>query len=314
MPKQNFEARKAGEPRDREQSMTEVGQPKEEKNFRIPVSNGIFRHYRRLRDGLWLFLWYIDRTTKEVDEEDGSRVGLVLGGRPVRDCDIARDFDCSPRTARSWRQRLVEGNYIRQTRTPIGYRVEVLRSKKWRPKAIEDSGSDGEKPTDQNGKDSPTGKNLPIGNDRGVDCAIVADPIKTEQDTTLVGGKVGREEAGRPSKKDPDQNPLERIVCLMHASYAKAGLDPLTITNDQRTTLGDLLSNYGEDAVMDAWQNFLDRPNGVEGLVVPFALFLRDFEAYREAAAECRKVLGAPSQVAFGRAIERSEHPMRDRR
>jgi len=102
------------------------------KSYWIPVWNGIFEHYASLGEAVWLLLWYIDRTTREVEQQDGTRFGLVLGFRPVRDAEIAREFGCVDRTIRRWRNRLARLAYISLDRTAQGFRVTVLKSKKWR--------------------------------------------------------------------------------------------------------------------------------------------------------------------------------------
>ena len=101
------------------------------KTFRIPISNGIFEHYGRLKDARWLLDLYVDWTTKEIPAPDGSRDGLVLGGKPIRDEDAAVPFRCCARTTRRWRQRLAHFGYISQLRTPLGYVIRVKKSKKW---------------------------------------------------------------------------------------------------------------------------------------------------------------------------------------
>jgi hypothetical protein len=101
------------------------------KTFRIPISNGIFEHYERLKDSRWLLDLYVDWTTKEVRTPDGSFDGIVLGGKPIRDEDAAVPFGCCARTTRRWRQRLASFGYIDQLRTPMGYVIRVKKSKKW---------------------------------------------------------------------------------------------------------------------------------------------------------------------------------------
>lgn len=103
------------------------------KNFRIPISNGIFEHYGRLKDARWLLDLFVDWTTREARMPDGSLDGIVLGGKPIRDEDTASAFggQCSARTARRWRQRLAKFGYISQKRTPLGYMIHVKKSKKW---------------------------------------------------------------------------------------------------------------------------------------------------------------------------------------
>lgn len=101
------------------------------KTFRIPVSTGIFEHYPKIGEAIWLLLYYIDRTTVEVPAPDGRPVGRVLGGCPVRDSEIARVFCCSTKTIRRWRNRLDLHGYIRARRTPFGTVIEIPNSQKW---------------------------------------------------------------------------------------------------------------------------------------------------------------------------------------
>lgn len=112
--------------------------PKEEargKTYRIPISNGIFEHYPKLKDAMWLLLLYVDWTTKEVRAADGSFDGSVLGGKPVSDADVARAFPVrggpSERSIWRWRNHLARCGYITQKRTGSGYIITVKKSKKW---------------------------------------------------------------------------------------------------------------------------------------------------------------------------------------
>jgi hypothetical protein len=97
-----------------------------EKTYRIPLSNGILEHCPDMLDSVWLFIWYIDTTTKEKNGE-----GTVLGGIPIGDPRPAAALRMPVRTIRRWRQRLEEKGYIRTVRTPYGHVVTLLKSKKW---------------------------------------------------------------------------------------------------------------------------------------------------------------------------------------
>lgn len=110
------------------QSANEQATPRE---FRNPVSTGIFRHWRQLGEAALLLIFYVDRTTREFTAPDGQRLGAVYGGKPCRDADVAAIFGCSKWTVRNWRTRLAAFGYIRQRRTPIGYVITVVKSKKW---------------------------------------------------------------------------------------------------------------------------------------------------------------------------------------
>ena len=100
--------------------------------FTVPISTGIFQHWRQLGSAALLFICYVDKTTEEVTGDDGTRVGKVYGGVPCRDADVARAFGCSRRTILRWRNRLIKFGYICAKRTPVGFSIGVLKSKKWR--------------------------------------------------------------------------------------------------------------------------------------------------------------------------------------
>jgi hypothetical protein len=103
-----------------------------EKSFRLPIWSGILEHHKRMGDAIWLFIWCIDKTTKERTTEGGERLGAILRGAPIRDGDIAQSIPGSSRKlVRKWRQRLVAGGYLIQKRTPYGHILEVYKSKKW---------------------------------------------------------------------------------------------------------------------------------------------------------------------------------------
>lgn len=152
------------------------------KTFRIPISNGIFEHYGRLRDARWLLDLFVDWTTKEVPTLDGRRDGIVLGGKPIRDEDTASAFhgQCTDRTTRRWRQRLARFGYIAQKRTPVGYVIRVKKSKKWAH--IEASNRKSERPklADHAQSELPNMADLTARNARS-ELPNVADPIKTDQ-------------------------------------------------------------------------------------------------------------------------------------
>ncbi|MGH9711005.1 MAG: hypothetical protein ACRD37_10720 [Candidatus Acidiferrales bacterium] len=101
------------------------------KTFRIPVSTGIFEHYPRIGEAIWLLLFYVDRTTEEIPAPDGRLIGRVLGGCPMRDAEVAAAFKCSIRTVNRWRRHLIKHGYVHSLRTPYGCVIEVVNSQKW---------------------------------------------------------------------------------------------------------------------------------------------------------------------------------------
>jgi hypothetical protein len=144
-----------------------------EKTFPLSISNGILRHYEALGESIWLLLQFVDWTTKEVLADDGTKLGVVLGGRPISDEYAARALGCSYKTIRRMRTRLAKHGYIEQKRTPIGYVIRVRRSKKWLSEGTKKSPHEGTKKSfhaDSEGPFSPFRK------------PESGDPIKTVQD------------------------------------------------------------------------------------------------------------------------------------
>jgi hypothetical protein len=102
----------------------------EERKFWIPVYRGLFQHYARIGPAIWLFLWYIDKTTRE-ECASGDRVGYVLGGAPVKDLAAAYDLACDRATVTRWRRLLESQGYVRIRRVWGGHVIYVMKSKRW---------------------------------------------------------------------------------------------------------------------------------------------------------------------------------------
>ena len=102
-------------------------------NYRIPVSNGLLapRHFAAIGPALWVFLWLIDRTTREEEGPDGQCWGMVLGYTLVSAGRIAADLGCDEKSVRRYLARLVEKEYVRAERGRCGWRLRVARSKKF---------------------------------------------------------------------------------------------------------------------------------------------------------------------------------------
>lgn len=97
-------------------------------NYIVPFSNGALRtpHVKRIGPAFPLFLLYEDKVTAG----DGTD-GIVLGGRPVTDEEMAKELGVHCRTVAEHRLRLQRYEYIAAKRTGRGYIIRVLRSKKW---------------------------------------------------------------------------------------------------------------------------------------------------------------------------------------
>jgi hypothetical protein len=104
--------------------------------FAIPISSGLLAHCQKIGIAVWVFLWMIDRTTKEVPAADGYAEGLVYGGKAIRAYDIGLDLDVPTRTIQAHLDRLVAQGYLRRINRTQGVAsgYAVQRSKKWKPK------------------------------------------------------------------------------------------------------------------------------------------------------------------------------------
>lgn len=99
-----------------------------ERSYAIPVWSGLIsvKHRQAMGISVWMFLWCLDRITRD---EDGW--GLVLGGKPVKDREIARRLGLHKNSIHRDRDTLISGNYIEAIRTPYGFRYKVRNSRKF---------------------------------------------------------------------------------------------------------------------------------------------------------------------------------------
>ena len=88
------------------------------RSYPIPVWNGIFEHREKIGPALWVYLWCLDRITKEE-----SGIGFVLGSSPVTAERIAGDLHDCDRTVLRHLKSLAEHKYIRLKRTPHGFAI-----------------------------------------------------------------------------------------------------------------------------------------------------------------------------------------------
>jgi hypothetical protein len=95
-------------------------------SYPIPLWSGVLEHRKRIGAAIWEFIWFLDKITLERDG-----VGLVLGGQPIRAVMIAVQIGKSERRARAAVEHLESAGYIRRRRTPVGYVIEVLNSRKF---------------------------------------------------------------------------------------------------------------------------------------------------------------------------------------
>lgn len=101
-------------------------------SYPFPTYSGLLEpeHYKKIGSALWLFLWCVSSTTKEI-ERDGITWGIVLGNKPLKRQELAEPFGVSERTVQRWLDDLEKHEYIKVTRAPYGYILTVKNSKKF---------------------------------------------------------------------------------------------------------------------------------------------------------------------------------------
>ncbi|MFW7190057.1 hypothetical protein [Lysinibacillus sp. BNK-21] len=99
-------------------------------SFYFPVFTGLLteEHVEKIGPALWEFLWLIAKTTKETTE-NGETIGIVLGGRPIKNVEIAESLGTSLRSTERNISRLKKYGYIDTKRTPYGNIFKVKNSK-----------------------------------------------------------------------------------------------------------------------------------------------------------------------------------------
>jgi len=99
------------------------GQP----SYAIPVWNGILEHRPKIGPAVWEFLWCLDKIT--IEDERG--IGWLLGKTPIDTKRIASDLNEHENTAYENMNRLAAEGYIIRKRTPRGYAIGVVNSRKF---------------------------------------------------------------------------------------------------------------------------------------------------------------------------------------
>jgi hypothetical protein len=100
--------------------------------YYFPVHAGMLteEHRERIGKAVWEFLWCLNKITQETIE-DGERVGVVLGGKPVSYNEVMNDLGGSKSTIKRNFEKLETENYITLKRTPRGQIIKVMKSKKF---------------------------------------------------------------------------------------------------------------------------------------------------------------------------------------
>lgn len=98
----------------------------------FPVHHGLLtkEHRENMDSAIWEFLWLISKVTKEI-QEDGESIGIVLGGQPIKNAEIAEELGYSLRKTVDNISTLRKHGYIITKRTPYGNIFKVRKSKKF---------------------------------------------------------------------------------------------------------------------------------------------------------------------------------------
>jgi hypothetical protein len=99
------------------------GQP----SYAIPLWNGVIEHREKIGPAIWEFIWCLDKITVE----DDRGIGWLLGKTPIDTKRIADDLIEHENTAHANMNRLAVEGYIVRKRTPRGYCVGVVNSRKF---------------------------------------------------------------------------------------------------------------------------------------------------------------------------------------
>lgn len=183
----------------------------------LPVWNGILEHCQKMGPAIWEFLWCIDKITRE----DENGIGWCLGGAPIDTKRIAADLRECPDTAYNNMVRLANEAYIIRKRTPRGYAIGVVNSRKFQAfkssknesQQTVDQGAQGDSDKTRNHKPSDSDKN-PNHTDQaeteGKGLSLETDSDKTPNQSKSDSGKtpkvirgfLGSDSDKTPSRRD----------------------------------------------------------------------------------------------------------------
>lgn len=98
------------------------------KGFYIEVTNNLLdpKHKSAIGSAVWEFMWCLDKMTSITEEG----VGIILGGRPIKLEELAKEMGGHRNTISNNLNRLAKQGYINLTRTPRGIIIQVNKAKK----------------------------------------------------------------------------------------------------------------------------------------------------------------------------------------
>lgn len=121
--------------------------------FYITISNGLLKdgHPKRMGAAVWEFMWCLDKTTMI----DAKGIGWVLGKKPIKLEDIAKDLGVHEVTISRNLGTLEELGYIQKINAPYGIIIGVNKAKKRFNKKVEPQ-NENAKPPNENAKPNKT--------------------------------------------------------------------------------------------------------------------------------------------------------------
>lgn len=110
-----------------------MGKDQKDKSWIIPIWTGLLKngHPQKIGNAVWLFMKFIDKTTREEKQGNGEYIGWVNGGNPVKIKSIAEEIGFNQRTTQRYIKTLEKHGYISIKRASKGIIVRVNKSKKW---------------------------------------------------------------------------------------------------------------------------------------------------------------------------------------
>jgi DNA-binding transcriptional ArsR family regulator len=280
------------------------------------VSNGLLcaSHREKIGAAIWVFLWLIDHTTKEVSAADGKVEGLVHGGQPVALSAIASDLGMSWDAIYEHLAQLAKAGYIRKIIHGIGRAngYAVVNSKRFSNRRTKADRSEPETSVQ-----NPTG--TPVQNATGTPVQIAIDLPAFVREPTDKSPSVYKERLLQDNTRHKDSsNEDEPITAEMVAqgvlqTLSLSGRELLVILIDicrselKRGETPDAL----RDSLTSAWTDFSKAKD--QGKLTQYAPGAKTFfgEAiwknskswpWKEATTR-RKYVNEPTLISGGRNV-----------
>ena len=215
------------------------------KGFYIEIKNDLLepKHVKAMGQAIWVYMWCLDKMTS-VDE---SGVGKILGGKPIKSEDIAKELGVSRRYISTHLIRLSKTGYLNTKRTPYGYSITVNKAKKRFSQKAE---------MEQKGTSVGTKGNIQM-EQKGTSVGTKGN-IQMEQNSTNKEDKTFRQDSIQDNlseqSSDLQKEENKHIGAIIQA-FSLAGLEmgaPKYFIQAERDAASRLLKKFGLDEVIRA--------------------------------------------------------------